>query len=655
MLNKTKHLRDITEQNNIEKALVESEQRLKSIINFLPDATFAIDLEGKVIAWNRAMEEMTQIKAEEILGKGDYEYSIPFYGERRPVLIDLFFTADKDIEKQYHSIQRTEDGSLIAESFCPHLKAFLWGKATALLDTNDKMVGAIESIRNITEYKNAEKELQEANEKLNAIINASPLAIICLDPEGLVTSWNPAAEKMFGWKEQEILGRFNPIVPENKKEEFYTLNKRILDDHKQNKRFEVIPRRKDGSPIEISLFVAQLHDSQSSVTGTLGIMEDITNRKKMEGEFFKSSKLESIGILAGGIAHDLNNILTVILGSISLAKIYIDKNEKAIQKLKTVENGIHQIKELTQQLQTFSKGGELVKKKINIEELIKESVNLVLCGSNVQCKFNFPNNLLTVQVDEGQLSQVINNLIINAIQAMTEGGLITIWGNNVINVEDTAFLTKGNYVKISIQDNGVGIPKENLQKIFDPYFSTKAKGNGLGLATTYSIVKKHGGYITVNSQVNTGTTFHIYLRAVSKITVNKEEIQKGIFPGKGKILIMDDKEQIKEVAGEMLLYLGYEVEIAKDGIETIELYQKAMDTGKPFDAVIVDLTIPGGMGGKMTIKKLHEIDPKVKAIVSSGYPDAPVMSNYRQYGFKGFAPKPYKIEELSKVLHKVIK
>ncbi|MGA1826163.1 MAG: ATP-binding protein, partial [bacterium] len=286
----------------------------------------------------------------------------------------------------------------------------------------------------------------------------------------------------------------------------------------------------------------------------------------------------------------------------------------------------------------------------------KETVSFALSGSKLKSKMFIPDDLWFAEIDEGQINQVINNLIINASQAMPEGGVIEVRAENV-DCTSTEYISlkDDKYIKITIKDNGIGIPEDHFQKIFDPYFTTKPAGSGLGLAITYSIIKNHGGYITVDSKVDVGTTFYIYLPALGKdITIPKDEQIETLCKGKGKILFMEDYQNLREIIGEMLNYLGYEVEMAEDGAEAIDLFKKAKEANKAFDVTILDLTIPGGMGGKEVIKKLREIDPEVKAIVSSGYSHNPVMSNYKEYGFSGVVVKPYEISELSNVLNSLI-
>ena len=313
------------------------------------------------------------------------------------------------------------------------------------------------------------------------------------------------------------------------------------------------------------------------------------------------------------------------------------------------------MKELTQQLLTFSKGGLPIKKVGSIKDIITDSVLFLLRGSNVKANFDIEDELYNVEIDKGQINQVINNLILNAIKSMPEGGYIDIsCKNTTISDNEINSLKSGNYIKVEIKDYGVGIPKENLSKIFDPYFTTNEKGSGLGLAITHSIIAKHNGYIVVNSELGKGTTFFIYLPA----TLEKLVVEDRSFINKNRhnarILIMDDEEAIREVANKILKKFGFRTELAEDGVKTIEMYKEALLKKDPYDVVIMDLTIPAGMGGKETIKYLLEIDPNVKAIVTSGYSNDMVINNYKDYGFQGVVSKPYKVEDLIVVIEKII-
>jgi CheY-like chemotaxis protein len=338
--------------------------------------------------------------------------------------------------------------------------------------------------------------------------------------------------------------------------------------------------------------------------------------------------------------------------------MHCNVGDKIHERLGEAEKASVRAKDLTQQLLTFSKGGAPVKRTASIPDLLRDSVWFALSGSNVRCDLSIPGDLWPVEVDQGQISQVIHNLIINADQAMPAGGIIKVYAQNVF-VEQQHRLPPAalgrTYVRLSVQDEGIGIPAENLTRVFDPYFTTKQKGSGLGLATCYSILKNHDGYITVESEMGQGTTFHAYLPATSKKRIRRRETREGPVVGRGLILVMDDEEILRNFVGDLLDYLGYEVEFAVDGEETIDLYVKAMEAGDPFDCVIMDLTIPGGMGGREAIQKLREIDPEVTAVVSSGYSDDPVMADFERHGFRGVVAKPYDAGQLSEVLHRVIR
>ncbi len=387
----------------------------------------------------------------------------------------------------------------------------------------------------------------------------------------------------------------------------------------------------------------------------IAVFNDVTERKRMEEELLKAHKLESLGILAGGLAHDFNNLLTGILGNIEMAKLYADPNDKVYERLAEAGKAFSRAKDLTRQLLTFSRGGEPARKTIAIGPLVKEAANFSLRGSNIRCEFFIPEDIPPVEADEGQISQVINNLIINACQAMPGGGAIALRCETAsVKPEDTLPLKVGAYVKIDVQDHGIGIPEEHIPNIFDPYFTTKQGGSGLGLATSYSIVKRHDGYIAVETEPGKGTTFHIYLPASPGKAAAKKTAEEFSVKGTGRILLMDDEEVVRNAAGEMLRYLGYEVEFAADGAQAIERYHEARDSGRPFGAVIMDLTVPGGMGGREAVRKLRETAPEAKVIVSSGYSSDPVLANYAAYGFCGIVTKPYNVNELGKTVHQAL-
>ncbi|MDM8517446.1 ATP-binding protein [Desulfobacterales bacterium HSG16] len=379
-------------------------------------------------------------------------------------------------------------------------------------------------------------------------------------------------------------------------------------------------------------------------------MGKIIEYRQLKKEFLRARKLESVGILAGGIAHDFNNLLSVILGNISMVADDLDDDDNISEMLADAHEASLSAKDLTRQLITFSKGGAPVKTRQPIKKLIQKAVCFSLAGSNVKGKFFIPDDLWQVKIDKSQVKHVINNLIINSIQAMpTKSGTIEIYGKNIILTDDQhkISLEQGEYIKISIKDNGIGILEKDLPKIFDPYFSTKErgvkKGMGLGLATSYSIIKKHDGDISVESEPGMGASFHIYLPKSEHI------IQKPI-KEKCRILLMDDEKMIRRMIGHMLKSMGHDYDSVENGEQAIELYEKAMQSDQPYDIVILDLTIREGMGGLKSIEKLIEIDPEVNGVVSSGYAEDPAVTHYKRYGFSGVLPKPASKSQLIQLL-----
>jgi signal transduction histidine kinase/CheY-like chemotaxis protein len=421
--------------------------------------------------------------------------------------------------------------------------------------------------------------------------------------------------------------------------------------------FETKVTTKDGSSLEKELRFVPIYDM------VVMIFQDMRERKLPETQVPTSRNHESIETLAAGIAHDFNNLLLVILGNISLAKTNLTHEDWAFDRLIDAERASMMTKDLIQQLITFSKGGELSKRAMVITPLIMEVTHSTLSRTNIKGKYIMADDLYPVEIDEGQIRQVMHIILGNAREAMPQGGTVTISFENVrITREDYLPLNDGDYVKISLQDEGLGIKQEHLERIFDPYFTTKdvgsQKGVGLGLAIAYSIIKKHSGHIAVESTVGGGTTFHIYLPAYGKEVVTDSEVVEvhdEILKKKGKILVMDDAKAVRDVTGAMLGYIGYDVEFARDGREAIALYREAKQSDEPFDAVILDFTVQGGMGGKEAIQLLLAVDPHIRAIISSGYSGDPIMSEYQAYGFKTAILKPYKMEELEEILERLIR
>jgi len=495
------------------------------------------------------------------------------------------------------------------------------------------------------------EKIRQNEKHYRMLFNNTMDAILVFDDEGHIVNFNAAALQITGYDSQEILqAQITAILPAFEGAFFH---KAITQQTNHFALPETALRHRKGHVIaaELACQSIQLNGRK----GLLAVARDITEKRRREEEMMKIEKLEALGIMAGGIAHDFNNFLMGILGNVSLLKLDLSADDKNYRRLNQMEKTVIRARDVTQHLLTFAKGGEPIKKSFHLGELIKETTTLALRGSNVKPLFQIQGSLYPAEVDRGQIGQVINNLVLNADQAMPEGGILRVEAKNEeLLTPNSLNLPAGSYLKITFQDNGTGIAQTHLGKIFDPYFSTKTKGSGLGLAVALSVLKKHHGEITVTSEMGVGSAFSIFLPASKELPAMEERPAINPTNGKCNILVMDDEDCVQEAIAEMLKAFGFGVHTTKNGEEAIVAYEKALKNGNPYAVVIMDLTIPGAMGGKEAIRELLKIDPNATAVVSSGYSNDPVMSEYRAYGFKAVLQKPYSLKNLKEVLNHLI-
>ncbi len=548
--------------------------------------------------------------------------------------------------------------------------------SSPITDAGGKVVAAIEMVDEITSRRRTEEELERYRRRLEDLVRERTdelrrseeiFRIAAQSSSDLIYNWDIPGGRL------EWLGNIDRALGYDSGEFPRTLEAwegalhpedrarvaAALRDHLERRREwdqEYRVRAKDGSYRHWQDHGTALWAEDGSALRMIGCCTDVTEKRQMEAEILKAQKLDSVGLLAGGIAHDFNNILTGILGHLSLGHLMAPANSKIAQALAEAEKSCLRAKALTQQLLTFSRGGAPVKRVGDLTALLRESAEFVLHGSRLERRIDVPDDLWPVDMDEGQISQVINNILLNAVQATNGGGVLAIRAANLVLDSATGLpLPPGPYVVVEIADQGAGIRPEHLCRVFDPYFTTKQKGSGLGLAIAYSIVKSHGGLISVDSEIGRGTTFVIRLPA-SPGAERSPEVEADLPPrqGSGRILVVDDEETVRGVAAEILSHLGYEPETARGSSEAIALYAERRKGGTPFAAVIMDLTIPGDLDGVAAAAKIRELDPVAKIIVSSGYAVSPVMADSAAHGFAGAIAKPYKIKDLSEVLGKAL-
>ncbi len=635
--------RDITQRKRIEEALQESERQHRAVVENANEA-IVVAQDGLIQFFNPKTVEMTGYSPVEL-------NLIP--------VTDLVHPEDREMVSGRH--QRRIKGEKVTPVYSFRLVTrdgrTRWVEINAVLFDWEGRPATLNFLSDITERKEATEALRESRERFRVAAECASDLIYEWDFASDTLEWYGDIDRALGYDPggfpRTLDGWLSAIHPDDLPRMEEAVRKQREGSRSVHTEYRI--RGRDGDWLQWIDRGTVILDKNGKPVRMIGVCTDVTLRRRLEGEVLKTQKLESLGVLAGGIAHDFNNLLMSIMGNISLAKLSLPEDTDIGATLGEAEASCMQAKNLTQQLLTFSRGGLPIKKTIFISDLIRESTKMALSGSNSKAVFSIADDLRPVEADSGQMHQVINNLIINAVQAMPGGGLVEIGAKNISVTDETGLpLKEGSYVRLSVRDHGMGIPDKYIDNIFDPYFTTKKQGSGLGLATVYSITKNHEGLITVDSDPDSGTVFTLYLPASGREPEPTAHREQQIVREGRKILLMDDDDSVRTVCRQMLENLGYEIETARDGKEAVKTFRRAKKDDRPFSCAILDLTVKDGMGGKETAGELKKIDPGIRIVVTSGYSTDAIMAEHEKHGFHGVIVKPYNVKDLSAVLSRVM-
>ena len=639
-------VKDVTAQRQAEEAVAAEREWLAVTIGSIGDAVIATNTEGRIVLMNHVAETLTGWTQAEALGR---------------LLVEVFRIANEQtgapcedpvakvlqtgrvVGLANHTVLVARDGTrhIIADSGAP------------IFSRQGRILGVVLVFRDVTEAARMEAALAASEENYRSLFrgmtSAAALHEMVFDSQGVPIDYrflavNPSFETQTGLKAEAILGRTALEVMPNLEREWIERYGRVVTTG-EPAHFEMASSSLNRI-YEVSAF-------RPKPGHFVTLFDDVTKKRRVELEMSRADKLESLGLLAGGIAHDFNNILAAILGSVSLARSFTPpaENSELTELLVDVEKASLRARDLTQQLLTFAKGGAPIKQASDLNGIIRDSADFAVHGSRSKCSFHLAPDLRMTEVDPAQISRVVQNIVLNADEAMPEGGIIRISTLNVtLDAGNPHALPPGVYVAVTIQDAGVGIPPEHLKRIFDPYFTTKQKGSGLGLAIAYSVVSQHGGTIHAESKIGLGSTFAVLLPASKTDAATAPPPKTAPIVTGGRILIMDDDAAVLSTLSRILKRSGCEVHTAENGHQAVELYAEAAKAHRPFDVVLLDLTVPGGMGGRETLDALRVKDPHVRAIASSGYSNAPILANPNAFGFDACMAKPYRAEDVLAVL-----
>jgi len=638
-------IHDITQRRTAEEKLLLSQKKLTRAQEIARLGSWELDLTTNHVVWSDQLYRICGVTPNE------FDPNLESFGS-------LVHPDDwqENMKIVYHTAKTGDAGEYFQRVIRPDGETrFLQCKCEAVFDGR-KITRVIGTAHDITEFKRTEDALRQSQESLKAAQHLARLASWVIHLDTKTVDWSEQLNDILNRPQDRFQGSLNDFLalfhPEDKNR-FKDDISNLLHSGKGFRSEYRFPQP-DGSFGIVDTSCNLIKDKTDRPLRIVGSAQDITDRKKHENEILKTQKLESLGVLAGGIAHDFNNLLTGMLGNITLAKLESNPTA-AIARLNQVEQAIERANDLTKELLTYSKGSEPIIKAVEIDRLIQESISFGLRGSNVKPLFTSEEDVYPVVVDASQINQVIYNIVLNSTQAMPDGGTIRISYQNIeVGADDDLPLKAGQYVKISIADKGIGIKPEHLPKVFDPYFSTWKNKSGLGMAASYSIIKRHNGHIDVESKVGVGTTFHVYLPADKNARLDIPSGTVPISESKGRVLIMDDEEMVRDITKNILRKFGYTVSCTTNGHDAIDLYRQAFEEGMAYDVVILDLTVPGGLGGKEAVQELLKINSNVRTIVCSGYSNDPIMTEYAKYGFSGVVTKPYKPRDLLETIKKLL-
>lgn len=674
---------DITDQRKTASALGASEQRYRVLFDHLPIGIVEYDYRAVVAwfdelrtagvtdleEWFRLHPEALRSPATRVTIVGANAATLRLFGVRNVnegvANLERIYTGDvyEARRKTFAALwdRRTEvDGDFTVQAVDGRMLRLFYRWRVPLIDGQPQYERTQLALVDVTEIKSAEQALAAERERLSVTLSAMSEAVVTVDQAGVVQFMNDAAAALTGWPVGAAIGRALRevfVLGTDKAGETLSapLAKALTSDRPVDLPPYTMLRPREGPPRSVEGRCAPMHDLRGRPIGVVVVLRDVTHRSRLEADLLRASKMESIGVLAGGIAHDFNNLLSIVMGNLSLAAMETSEKSPAGGRLREAERALLRARDLTQQLLTFAKGGEPVRVAVPLADVVKEAAQFALHGSSVRCEFDIATNLRPADADKGQIGQVVQNLVINAIQAMPNGGSITLKLNNEVLAEnDVVTLPAGDYLRLEIADSGRGIAPEHLARIFEPFFTTKEYGSGLGLATVYSVIKKHRGHIAVESVLGSGTTFRIWVPAARIEPARPVAAAVPFEPLKGRVLFMDDEEPIRTMTKALLERLGLDVKVTSDGDEAVREYASARSAGQPFDVVVFDLTVPGAMGGADAMREILKMDPTAKGIVSSGYSSDPVMANFRAHGFRGSVPKPYRMSDFSRTLREVM-